>query len=62
MAIVFDDPDHFIYEERFLIIGYSSKSRALIVSHCLREDNKMIRIISARKATRSERKHYEEGW
>ena len=47
-AILFDDPDHSVEEERFLIIGMSSVSRVCIVSHCYREygDQDVIRIIS----------------
>ena len=58
-AIVFDDPDHStLKEERFLIIGYSNKANCLTVAHCLRENETVIRIISARKSTRSERDEY----
>jgi len=45
-------------EERFITIGTSNRQRLLVVVHCEREDR--IRIISARKATRAERRHYEE--
>ena len=53
------DPDHSAGEERFIIFGFSSSHRLLTVSHTDREGR--IRIISARPATRSERKIYEEG-
>ena len=53
-ALVFDDPDHSDQEERFLIIGMSNRVRTLIVSHCFREREGTIRIISARKATKTE--------
>ena len=53
------DPDHSAGEERFITFGFSSSDRLLIVSHTEREGR--IRIISARPATRSERKIYEEG-
>lgn len=59
-AILFDDPDHSIGEERFLIIG-SASSKICIVSHCYRNDN-VIRIISAREATKNEKKIYLKGW
>lgn len=59
-AILFDDPDHSIYEERFLILGYTNKNKVCIVSHCLIEDGGVIRIISARPASKRERKYYEE--
>lgn len=61
-AILFDDPAHSKGEERFLIIGRSSNNNALIVSHCYRSNDSIIRIISARKATNSERKVYERGY
>ena len=59
-AILFDDPDHSLDEERFLILGISQKLRLLIVSHCIRESGDVIRLISARKATTKEAKQYEE--
>ena len=60
-AIVFDDPDHSENEERFLIIGTSDKRGICLVSHCYRGQDQVIRIISARKATKIERNIYEEG-
>jgi len=60
-AILFDDPIHSKGEERFLIIGLSTTNKTLIVSHCYRENDNVIRIISARRATNSERRIYEEG-
>ena len=57
-AIRFFDPDHSQQEERFLMLGMSLRLRILIVCHCFREDDSVIRIISARKATRGERNHY----
>ncbi len=59
-AVLFDDPDHSQSEDRFLILGISQNLRLLIVSHCLREKGDVIRIISARKAKKSEEKQYEE--
>ena len=61
LAIVFDDPDHSDNEERFLIIGTSDKRGICLVSHCYRGQDQVIRIISARKATKTECKIYEEG-
>ena len=61
-AVLFDDPDHSADEERFLIIGMLRSSKICIVSHCYRESDNVIRIISAREATKHERKVYEEGW
>jgi uncharacterized DUF497 family protein len=54
-----DDPDHSLDEVRFVTFGLSSAGRLLVVAHAQRGD--AIRIISARKATRAERKLYEEG-
>ena len=59
-AILFDDPDHSETEDRFLIIGFTQKERLCIVSHCYRGEEDVIRIISARKATRNEQKTYND--
>ena len=59
-AIVFDDPDHSYDEERFLILGVSLTQKICIVSHCYREDDEVIRIISARRATKNESRFYTE--
>ena len=59
-AVLFDDPDHSEEEERFLIIGVTSKEKVCIVSHCYRGSDQKIRIISARKATKPEQKIYLE--
>jgi len=53
-AIEIDDEKHSQEEDRFLIIGRSSKLRLLVVCHCYKENNKIIRIISARKAINEE--------
>ena len=54
------DPDHSEEEEdRFILLGFSSSFRILIVSHCYREEDTVIRIISARKANRNEQRQYE---
>ncbi|HEB98296.1 MAG TPA: BrnT family toxin, partial [Thiotrichales bacterium] len=45
-------------EDRFIMLGLSIRSRILVVCHCERQSGNVIRIISARKATRSERKYY----
>jgi hypothetical protein len=58
LSQTFEDPDHSDDEERFVTIGVSARGRVLIVSHTDR--GKRIRIISAREATRRERKDYEE--
>ena len=59
LALTFPDPDHSMGEEREITIGRSSRQQVVFVSHCRREDR--VRIISARKTTRGERKQYEEG-
>lgn len=61
-AILFDDPEHSIGEERFLIIGCTETEKICIVSHCYRGSDNSIRIISARKATKNEKQVYIEGW
>jgi uncharacterized protein len=55
------DPDHSASEDRFLAVGYSEMYRLLIVVHCYRKADEVIRIISARKLTRPEQKDFEEG-
>jgi uncharacterized DUF497 family protein len=59
MARLVDDPDHSKEEERFVLIGMSEKLNILVVCHCYRQSDEVIRIISARKADRGERKQYE---
>ena len=64
-AILFDDPEHSIEEERFMLLGMSSQTNMLIVCHCYRDADDIIRIISARKATKTETQQYIEinkGW
>lgn len=58
-ALMKDDPDHAQSEQRFILLGMSSALRTLVVCHCYRVEDEVIRIISARKATRSERSEYE---
>ena len=53
-AIRFFDPDHSQDEDRFLMLGMSFTLRVLVVCHCYREDDSVIRIISARKADKRE--------
>ena len=59
-ALVIDDPDHSETEERFIILGMSKRANLLVVCHCYRESDTVIRIISARKATTTEAKQYYE--
>lgn len=59
-ALVIDDPEHSEQEDRFIILGLSKKANLLVVCHCYRESDSVIRIISARKATATEEKYYHE--
>lgn len=59
LSITFPDPDHSIGENRYVIIGVSRFGQLLVVAHTDRGEK--VRIISARKATRQERRFYEEG-
>lgn len=59
-AIEFCDPEHSTEEDRFLMVGLSYKARVLVTSHCVREPGNVIRIISARKATKKEANYYWE--
>lgn len=54
------DPEHSISEERFIILGLTNKLKLLVVVHTYKENDEFIRIISARKATKSERNYYYE--
>ena len=58
LARIFDDPEHSEGERREIIVGHSSGRRLILVSFTGTDDN--IRLLSARKATREERKDYEE--
>jgi len=60
-AILFDDPDHSDEEERFLLLGISNAANICMVCHCYRESDTVIRIITARKATKNEVNRYERG-
>jgi len=59
-AQLINDPDHSQDEDRFIILGFSIKLRILVVCHCYREDDSIIRIISARKANKKEQIQYSE--
>ena len=60
-AVILDDAEHSQNEARFKIIGYSGKLRLLMVCHCHRDDELVIRIISARTATKKEQEQYIRG-
>ena len=58
-GLLLDDPDHSEEENHFILLGVSSSLRLLVAVHCFRSDDATIRILSARKATRQETRHYE---
>ena len=57
-ALVINDDAHSKDEDRFTLIGFSYKFNLLVVCHCYRQNETIVRIISARKATKNERKEY----
>lgn len=57
-ARLIQDPEHSAEEERFILLGLSSRLRLLVVCHCYLEEDTTIRIISARKASKSEQQQY----
>jgi len=57
-AVQFIDESNSVSEDRFLMLGFSDEARLLIVCHCERGQGSIIRIISARKATKNESKYY----
>jgi uncharacterized DUF497 family protein len=57
-AIQFFDPDHSEDEDRFILLGMSFKLRILVVCHCFRKSETVVRIITARKADRNEENEY----
>jgi uncharacterized protein len=58
-AVQFFDEVNSVSEDRFLMLGFSDEARLLIVCHCEREQGNIIRIISARKATKNEFNYYQ---
>ena len=57
-ALIITDEAHSANEDRFVLIGFFYKFNLLVVCHCYRQNEEVVRIISARKATKSERKWY----
>lgn len=57
-AILINDPDHSLSEDRFVLLGLSASLRLLLVCHCYRAEGGVVRIISARKADRQEHRNY----
>ena len=60
-ALIIPDHKHSEQEERFVILGTSSKANLLVVCHCYRQSETVIRIIAARKATKNEEHQYYDG-
>ena len=58
-AVQFFDEDNSVSENRFLMLGFSDEARLLIVCHCEHDEGNIIRIISARKATKNESNYYQ---
>ena len=61
-ALYLADPDHSDREQRYLLLGLSTAVRLLIVCHCYRSRESVVRIISARRANRRERAQYVRRW
>jgi len=59
-ARLIPDPDHSESEERFILLGLSCSLKVLVVVHCYKDEDNIIRLISARKATKPESKTYKE--
>lgn len=57
-ALLINDPDHSLEEDRFIMLGFSIRANLLVVCHCYRDSGNVIRIISARKATKTETRQY----
>jgi hypothetical protein len=61
-ALLIADPEHSDNEDRFILLGMSSSLRIMVVWHCYRVQDDVIRIITARKATREEQDGYIKRW
>ena len=59
-ALLASDDAHSAREDRFVLLGLTGRARLLVVVHCVRESESVLRIISARKATRREQDQYIE--
>ena len=57
---IIPDPDHSDDEERFILLGLSENLKLLVVCHCYKKNDQLIRIYSARKANKSETMTYKE--
>jgi len=60
-AISYFDPEHSEDEDRFILLGMSFKLKTLVICHCFKQEEKNVRIISARKADKDEEKVYWRG-
>ncbi len=58
-ALLLPDNEHSVSEDRFIMLGVSAQMRMLVVCHCYRKSDDIIRIISARKANRAEQAQYK---
>ena len=58
-ALLINDPDHSEEEDRFVLLGFSASLNMLVVCHCYRSESETIRIISARRATKTETATYK---
>ena len=61
-ALLLDDPEHSGDEDRFVLLGLSSRFRVLVIVHTYREHDAVIRLISARRATKAEQAGYDARW
>ena len=61
-ALLLEDSEHSAAEDRFLLLGLSGALRVLVVVHCYRAGDSVIRLISARRADGEERRQYDERW
>jgi uncharacterized protein len=59
-ALLIPDEEHSTDEDRFVMMGFSDRFRVLVVCHCYLQAADLVRIISARKANKAERKQYQE--
>ena len=58
-GLLIADPDHSEEEDRFILLGFSQAANLLVVCHCYRRSESVIRIISARRATANEERSYD---
>lgn len=61
-ALLIADPEHSRAEDRFILLGFSNRLRLLVVCHCYRSGGDIIRLITARPATRREARQYVTRW